>query len=283
MMRKTTKILLLALLLLTTSSETNKKQYKKERIRIHIIQIDTMIFEKEIPKHFIPENQQTEFIKRVKEVGKELDVEPDWLMMIMKAESGFNPSVKSDYGTASGLIQFTEAAAGGLGTSTAAIRQMPATKQLDYILKYYQYWLKTLKLNSFEEFTDLYLVTFYPASVKRPDSFIIGSEVSMDNAKDITSRNKGIFTDPNHGLITKESFKKWVLEKKVPEEYRNKLKDNWLKRIFKATKDTVSDLNVGKDGENKGGKKTGLKVAIMSIILIGTVLLIYGIIKVRKK
>lgn len=62
----------------------------------------------------------------------------DALAAVMSSESGFQPGAKNPKATASGLIQFTEATAKGLGTTTAAIRSMSAVDQLPLVERYFK-------------------------------------------------------------------------------------------------------------------------------------------------
>ena len=62
----------------------------------------------------------------------------DALASVMSTESGFQPGAKNPKATASGLIQFTEATAKGLGTTTAAIRSMSAVDQLPLVERYFK-------------------------------------------------------------------------------------------------------------------------------------------------
>lgn len=59
----------------------------------------------------------------------------DGIAGVISHESGFNPAAKNPQPgqTATGLIQFTEATARSLGTSTAALRAMTGVQQLSYV------------------------------------------------------------------------------------------------------------------------------------------------------
>lgn len=76
------------------------------------------------------------FINAVEEMGGRLNANPASILNVMAFESRFNPRAKNPKGSASGLIQFTERTARGLGTSTAAIRAMTAMQQLELVEKY---------------------------------------------------------------------------------------------------------------------------------------------------
>lgn len=71
-------------------------------------------------------------------------INPDHLLNVMAVETAgtFNPAAKNPNSTASGLIQFMADTARDLGTTTAALRKMTATQQLDYVFKYFDDFLR---------------------------------------------------------------------------------------------------------------------------------------------
>ena len=57
----------------------------------------------------IPSNLRTAFENTVKAICSDLGIKnPDWLMIVMWAESRLNPQARNPKGTATGLIQFLE-------------------------------------------------------------------------------------------------------------------------------------------------------------------------------
>jgi hypothetical protein len=72
----------------------------------------------------------------------------------------------------------------GLGTSTQALYKMNNVQQLDYVHRYFLPVKGRIK-----GFEDLYLYAFYPFAVGKPDNYIIGSEKSMDFAREIVKEN----------------------------------------------------------------------------------------------
>jgi tape measure domain-containing protein len=69
---------------------------------------------------------------------------PDHLLNVMAVETSgtFSPSIKNPNSSASGLIQFMDSTAKQLGTTTAAIRAMSATQQLDLVFKYFDQYIR---------------------------------------------------------------------------------------------------------------------------------------------
>lgn len=192
------------------------------------------------------------FLIKLSKIAADLGVQPDWIMAVMNSETGgtFNPQIvnKQKAGTpgydgdgkqvksagtpdsandferskyrATGLIQFMPKTAKHLGTSTQQLFKMSNVQQLDYV---YKYFLSAKgKLKSFE---DLYLYTFYPISVGKPDDYIIGSERGMDYAKKIVQQNPLDLNKDGH--MTVAEFKEFVY-KKIPKEFLSALKKKWF-------------------------------------------------------
>lgn len=153
------------------------------------------------------------FIQKVKQVAYMLGYDPEWLMVVMNNESGFDPGAVNPHSGATGLIQFMPETATWLGTSTGQLKSMTRNQQLDWILKYYQQWKKSGKKAS--NSTDLALITFYPYAVNQPDTYKIGSEKSAERASTISKQNPGLDID-NDGFISVLDYKKW-LATRLPE------------------------------------------------------------------
>lgn len=120
------------------------------------------------------------FRDKVRQVAKNLNIDPSWLMAIMYHESGLSTTARNPLSTATGLIQFTRATATSIGTTTTALARMTAIEQMDYVQKYFeQYKLHLTNLS------DCYMAVFYPRAMGQPDSFIIatqGTSVYNSNA-----------------------------------------------------------------------------------------------------
>lgn len=121
------------------------------------------------------------FLCAVAEVSHNLGIEPDWLAAVMSFESGVDPhqinlwcakhSPDAPDACATGLIQFMPATARGLGTTTAALREMTALDQLSYVEAFY-----ARHAGKLTDVGDLYLATFMPAALSKPDDFVLGDE-----------------------------------------------------------------------------------------------------------
>ena len=143
-----------------------------------------------------------EFINKVNTICAKLRINPEWLMIVMYAESRLNPAALNPNGGASGLIQFMPATALGLGTTTTALRAMSNIQQLDWVYKYFAPYAGRIK-----DVYDLYLVTFFPVALGKADSYVM--QTTRLSAKVIAKANPGI--DMNKDLqITVGEFKQYV-------------------------------------------------------------------------
>ena len=159
---------------------------------------------------------KTAFENKVRAVAQTLGINPDWLMMVMWNESRLNaqavnkqPGDSSDPLTrtstrATGLIQFMPDTALRLGTTTKALYMMNAIDQLNYVYKYFKPWTGKVK-----SYFDLYLVTFFPDAVGKPDDHVL--QTSKLSASLIAKQNP--FFDVNKdGKLTVGEVKRRMYE-----------------------------------------------------------------------
>jgi hypothetical protein len=123
---------------------------------------------------------RAQFETTVRSISALLGINPNWLMMVMYSESrlnaqavNFQPGDPSDPLTrsatrATGLIQFMPDTALNLGTTTISLYNMDAIKQLQYVFQYFKGWAGRMK-----SYYDLYLVTFFPEAIGKPDSYVL--------------------------------------------------------------------------------------------------------------
>jgi peptidoglycan hydrolase-like protein with peptidoglycan-binding domain len=116
--------------------------------------------------------QSPEFNDKLNKIGQKLGIDPKDLLRIMKFETGgsMSPSQGSGTSSAVGLIQFMPQTARDLGTTSQDLARMSAVEQLDYVYKFY-------KMNGVQpgmDVGDLYMLTFMPAAVNKPDDFVLG-------------------------------------------------------------------------------------------------------------
>ncbi|MBP5100260.1 hypothetical protein, partial [Pseudomonas protegens] len=111
------------------------------------------------------------FRAKVIGISSGLSFDPNWLMAVMGFETGFtfSPSVRNPGSSATGLIQFMQTTAIGLGTTTAKLARMTAVEQLDYVQKYYD----AIPASRVRNLGDAYLAVLFPPGIGRPDSYVM--------------------------------------------------------------------------------------------------------------
>ena len=85
-------------------------------------------------------NVTPEFLRKVEGMSQRLGARPEHLMAAMSFETGgrFSSDVRNPASSATGLIQFMDRTARGMGTTTAELAQMSPVDQLDYVEQYFQ-------------------------------------------------------------------------------------------------------------------------------------------------
>ena len=133
-------------------------------------------------------------------------------MAVINFESAgtFSPSIQNKYSGATGLIQFMPSTAKSLGTSVEALKYMDFLTQLNYVEKYYRPYRGKIK-----SFVDLYLATFFPVAMGKPDNFVI--QTSKISPEVIAKQNPVFDLDKNNSVTVGE-IKKVILAK-VPADY----------------------------------------------------------------
>lgn len=147
------------------------------------------------------------FFKKLYEVCERLGLKVDDVASVMWIETGktFDPKIKNPNSSASGLIQFMEATAKGLGTTTAKLRAMSNISQLDYVEKYFSNQLKAFGRP--KDFFDVYTLVFYPTWINKTDSSVMNLVASKANIGiDTYFGNKD-------GIVSKGEFRKFALSK----------------------------------------------------------------------
>jgi hypothetical protein len=148
----------------------------------------------------IPLGEQLAFVSRVKDMSNRLGGSLYDYLAAMDFESAhtMRPDITNSLGYV-GLIQFGSQAASDLGTSTAALKSMTRLQQLEYVEKYFKMWMKRLGIQRITNFTDLYLIIFYPDGIKErnPDKPFASAKVEKANPA----------LENSAGHITKNSIK----------------------------------------------------------------------------
>jgi len=152
-----------------------------------------------LPFIFKYKGDQEAFGKKVISISEKLDILPESLMIVMNNESGVNPQAKNPTSTATGLIQFMEATAKGMGTTTQALYTMDGVSQLDYVYKYLDVYKS--KMN---DTADVYLAVFYPQALFEKGEWQFPLWAVKANP---------IFDINKDGKLTKAEFKEYVNKK----------------------------------------------------------------------
>ena len=109
-------------------------------------------------------------------LARTLGVDPAWIANVIQFESGWNTQAVNRVSNATGLIQFMPKTAKGLGTSTAALKQMSYPQQFRYVATYFKPYAGRLHSQA-----DVYLAVFYPAYIGKPANTAFPSRVTRSN------------------------------------------------------------------------------------------------------
>jgi hypothetical protein len=155
----------------------------------------------------IPTESRTAYSAMCKRLGiKEGD-----LAICIKAESNFSTIVKTPNGSATGIIQFTEATAQSLGTSTAKIKLMTFGQQLVFVEKYIKLRITETGIKN-PDLYNLYLLIHYPKAAGKADSYVLYARPST-----AYSGNSGIDKNQDGSVTVREV--KAFLDRSKPEGY----------------------------------------------------------------
>lgn len=131
-------------------------------------------------------NEKFAIYLKVREIAKNLEINPDWLIKAIYYESGWSATIVNNIG-ATGLIQFTKTTARYLGTTTKQIAKMPILEQLDLTEKYLSHYKKHLT-----SYFNVRLALFYPDALGK-SCYIIGmypSKTYTENASIDVNKDK---------------------------------------------------------------------------------------------
>lgn len=151
-------------------------------------------------------------ISKVEAVCIKLGILPDWLLAVMYMESKLNPQATNPVSGSVGLIQFTRDKAGvnyktinGKKYILSDLKKMDFIAQMDVVYEYFK-----SSTNKMTSFADVYLVTFFPLAVGKPDSYVM--QTSGLSASLIASQNP-IFDLNKDKKITKGEFITYIEKK----------------------------------------------------------------------
>lgn len=198
-------------------------------------------------------SDKEEFIKAVNKYASKLGIDPNWLMSLMMSESGLRPEIDNGKGFV-GLIQFGPLTRKQLGVTKEELIKMGGAKQMEYVYKFY---LPFAKKGLIKQFTDLYLITFYPnadgvfgGTLTKPDNWKFPKKVTNNNPG--IWRNKKINFDGGTDDISIKSFRSWALSK-IPKE--EQIKDSVLNKseiISKVNEPTATNPQDERSSNDSG-------------------------------
>lgn len=158
------------------------------------------------------------FQKKVEDISKDLEINPNRLMTVMFKESGLD-STASNKSWAAGLIQFMPKTLQSMKITRKELLAMSPLMQLDYVKKFYE------KNKGYNSLKDLYLEAFFPAARKysnNPD-YVFESPSEWLSAEKIAKANPGIA--PKWATrITMKDFDNYVakiVDNNVPEGFQS--------------------------------------------------------------
>ncbi len=119
-----------------------------------------------------------EFRAKVREIAARQGLDPNWYMAVMAFETGgmFRSHTRNPRSSATGLIQFVEDTARGMGTSTSALANMSEIEQLGWVEKYFDRYKNTIR-----NIDDMYMAVFWPAAIGRAGDFVLIDRNSQPN------------------------------------------------------------------------------------------------------
>ena len=116
-----------------------------------------------------------DFLGAVQALAKKMGAKPVELLALMMFESAgtMSPSITNSLGY-TGLIQFGNSACETLSKyykttiTTAMLRQMSRVQQMEWVDKYFSYWMKTKKVNPPMTLAQMYILVALPGYVNAP-------------------------------------------------------------------------------------------------------------------
>ena len=139
----------------------------------------------------------TTFKSKVQQIASDLNMKPDWLMVVMYFETAktFSPKIRN--GSAVGLIQFTPVAIAemnrrySLNITTNYLASISAIDQLDFVRLYFKMYPY-----NYQSVGDVYIATFNPANLGKPDNYVLYSkgQGGYESNKALDFNNDGVIT-----------------------------------------------------------------------------------------
>lgn len=158
-----------------------------------------------------PASQRATIAGKIRDVARRLDIDPNHIMIVFNSESAgkMTTGVTNSIGCI-GLIQFCPDKGGGTTkTIQGVVYNLSDIGRMSYIEQIelcYKYWYPFR--DKISDLYDLYLATFYPYAMDKPDSYKYGSQVSDAMARKIASQNPSISNGSTY--ITNKQFRAYI-------------------------------------------------------------------------
>ena len=150
----------------------------------------------------VPYNISALFFSKLGAIAAKLDVNPNWLMQVMYAESRLKANALNPTSKAAGLIQFMPSTLRNMGYTTNQVLQMDSARQLDLVYQYFK-----PKAGALKSYYDVYAWVFFPAAIGKPDNWVL--ETKSLPASLIARQNPAVNINKD-GKITVAEFKEYV-------------------------------------------------------------------------
>jgi len=144
------------------------------------------------------------FLTKVKDVCAILTFDPIDLLAIMHLESAasFDPAKSNGLGYF-GLIQFGKDAAISLGTTTSYLTSLSRVDQMDWVLKYFQYWKWPNSSVPNPTLANIYMTVFLPKyRFSDPETKVADGTSPDPNSRAYYFGNPAFDPSPKKGYIT---------------------------------------------------------------------------------
>jgi Transglycosylase SLT domain len=169
----------------------------------------------------VPLQERDVFAAAVCSVSAFLEIDSNWLMAVMKAESGIKANARNTSfpfmkdgkldGYATGLVQFIPSTARSMGTTTWDLEKLSRVEQMDYVKKYFAPYKGKIK-----SYFDLYMVTFFPAGLPNSENADWVFETSKIRRASIAKSNPTIDINKD-GKITIAEFRQYLINTVKPD------------------------------------------------------------------
>lgn len=184
----------------------------------------------------IPVSIRAAFAKKVTEIAAWLQIDPNWLMQVMYAESRLKATAQNKQQgrlIAAGLLQWTKAS--GMPGAPASALQYNHLQQLDWVKTYFKPFRGRM-----HSYFDVYLVTFFPAAVGKPDDYVFAT--SKLSAALIAKQNP-VINKNKDGKITMAEFKQYVWSS-TPEGVRGLVfkAQQLIQEVKQEAKEVIADV-----------------------------------------